>query len=100
MARYRVGDKYLSEEEHNEHISEIWKGCIFCISALFFGGMTMAFLRDFDIPKEVKLGLIVLVSLFSGYLMAKLSNVIRIALGIAVVGFIAWNILYFLWGML
>ncbi|HDY8174800.1 TPA: hypothetical protein RQL26_000528 [Vibrio vulnificus] len=100
MARYRIGDKYLSEGEYAQHVSENWKVGLFIVGAIFFGAITAVYLKDFEISKELRFATIISVSVVSGYLMAKLSNIIRIIVGLSIVGFIAWMILSFLWNSL
>ncbi|HCG8223014.1 TPA: hypothetical protein NJ595_004601 [Vibrio parahaemolyticus] len=100
MARYRVGDKYLSEGEYEQHVSENWKIGLFIVGAIFFGMVTAALLKDFEISKELRFVAIISASVVSGYLMAKLSHIIRIMVGLSVLGCIAWLILSFLWNSL
>jgi len=51
MARYRIGNAYLSEEEYNDHCEQSWKEKIFFISAVISALICFVATKDLDWPK-------------------------------------------------
>jgi hypothetical protein len=98
MARHRVGNSYLSDEELAEHQSENWKVWIFIIAALLTG-FVVANLTDGKIDlKLMRFSIITGSAILAGVIAAKLSEVIRwvvylsIMLGIIYfVGSLIWS---------
>lgn len=86
MARHRVGDSYLSEEEYDEHISTTWKGCLFLIGALVAGIACYFFTKDMGWPKYVRFSSIIFSAIATGYMLAKISEIIRTIVAIIIVG--------------
>jgi len=77
MARYRWGNAYLSEEEHDEQVSERWKLAIFFAVAIFLGMFINKLLLSFKLIKVIRFAIVLLVSLPSGYYATKISDTIR-----------------------
>ncbi|HDM8037872.1 TPA: hypothetical protein P0E05_000925 [Vibrio fluvialis] len=100
MARYRVGDKYLSENEYEEHVSSNWKLGLFIIGAVITGIVMNKWLIEFSLIKEVRFGLVIVTALISGYLISKLSHIIRFIVGLSIVGFVLWVIFSFVWDVM
>jgi hypothetical protein len=101
MARYRVGDKYLSEQEYEDHIDGNWAFWLFIIGAIGGGYSANYGLSHFGInglEKWQLFSIIVSASIVSGYLLSKLRNLIQISLClmlvclvIGVIGRIIWD---------
>lgn len=88
MARHRVGDSYLSEEEYAEHKSENWEVGLFFLVGIFVGLMVYGLTITIEI-KLLRFALVICSGVFFGYLAARFSEVIRMILGvIAAVGFL------------
>lgn len=100
MARYRVGDKYLSESEYEEHISCNWKIGLFLVGAIAVGYLVNSWLSGFELTKGVRVTLVLIAAVPSGYLAAKLSNLARILFGLAILGIVGWIVLSIIWKML
>ncbi|MEF2509789.1 hypothetical protein V4D06_17840 [Vibrio mimicus] len=92
MARHRVGDKYLSENEYEEHVSSNWKSELFIIGAVSTGIVMNKWLMEFGLIKEVRFGLVIVTALISGYFISKLSDIIRYIVGLSIIGFVLWAI--------
>jgi len=91
MARHRVGDSYLSDEEYAEHRSWNWKCWLFLIAGLFTALAMYSYTKNIDI-KLFRFVLVICPSIFFGYLAARFSEIIFTILGIAV----ASGFLYFI----
>ena len=77
MARHRVGNSYLSDEELSEHQSENWKVWIFVIAALCTG-FVVANITDGKIDlKLMRFSIIIGSAVLVGVIAAKLSEIIR-----------------------
>jgi len=100
MARYRVGDKYLSESEYEEHVSGNWKLGLFLIGAIVVGCFVNSWLSGFELTKAVRVTLVLIAAIPSGYLASKLSNLARIAFGLAILGIVGWLVLSVIWNLL
>ncbi|GLT14326.1 hypothetical protein [Vibrio algivorus] len=100
MARYRVGDKYLSESEYEEHVSGNWKFGLFLVGAVVVGYFVNSWLSGFELSKSVRVALVMIAAIPSGYLATKLSNVARIAFGLAILGLVGWVVLSIIWNVL
>lgn len=100
MARHRVGNSYLSDEELSEHQSENWKVWIFIIDALCTG-FVVANITDGKIDlKLMRFSIIIGSAILVGVIAAKLSEIIRWALYLSIVlgitffaGTLIWSLL-------
>lgn len=97
MARHRVGDSYLSDEEYETHVSESWAGGLFFVGIIVAGVTCYILTMNEEWPKFIRFGLIVVSAVGTGFLLARFSEAIRIivciaiALGIiAIVGNLIW----------
>lgn len=97
MARYRVGNSYLSEEEYEDHLSQEWKQKIFWVSALIVGFVCYFLTSNMEWPKYIRFGLIIISAFGSGYLLAKFSEIVRVVIFISIVGFIVLFIGGLIW---
>jgi len=85
MARHRVGNSYLSDEELSEHQSENWKVWIFVIAALCTG-FVVANITDGKIDlKLMRFSIIIGSAILVGVIAAKLSEIIRWAVYLSIV---------------
>lgn len=97
MARYRVGDSYLSEEEYDEYCSRDWRYKVFFVAALV-AGITCYFLTsNMDWPKYIRFSAIIISAFSVGYLLAKFSEIIRFIFYIGIVGFIIFFVGGLIW---
>ena len=99
MARHRVGDKYLSDEEYKQHQDESWAFLLFFAGLLVFGVLSYFFILP-HIPKDsekwVKISTIAISSISGGILLVKIRNLIAMALGFAFLVGAAWAVISFL----
>jgi len=97
MARYRIGNAYLSEEEYNDHCEQSWKEKIFFISAVISALICFVATKDLDWPKYIRFPFILISAMGIGYLLAKISEIIRIVLFISIATGVAFLIGRFIW---
>jgi len=97
MARYRVGNSYLSEKEYDYHLSQEWKQKVFWVSALIVGFVCYLLTSNMEWPKHIRFGVILIGAFGTGYLLAKFSEAIRIIFFISVVSSIAIFIGSLIW---
>ncbi|WP_417439759.1 hypothetical protein [Idiomarina abyssalis] len=97
MARHRVGDSYLSDEEYAGHRSENWKVSLFLVVGIVVGLIVYSQTLTIEI-KFIRFGLIIISGIFSGFIAAKFSEVIRTILSIVLclgvlyaIGALIWN---------
>jgi len=88
MARYKVGNSYLSEEEYDDHLSQEWKQKVFWVSALIVGFACYFLTSNMEWPKYIRLGVILIGAFGTGYLLAKFSEIVRIIIFITIASFI------------
>lgn len=99
MARYRVGNTYLSEGEYNQHLDENALTIVF-LGGVLLGGVGMYYICPSEWPKVIRLGLIVATALFVGYLAAWLKNILLWLIFTSTVTFAGYKVLEFLWSLL
>lgn len=99
MARYRVGDCYLSDAEYAQHQLEQWIIIIFVAGAVTGGGI-MFHLTESGWPKWVRLVLIVISSLGLGALAVRFNALIAEIVQICVFSLFAYSICKFIWALL
>lgn len=95
MARYRVGNSYLSQHEYDQHIFECIVG-VLMISGALLGGLLAYKFSSADWPKLIRLGFIVGVSIYFGYKSAQYHAIILIFTLLGLMGFIGCQLLSFL----
>ncbi|HFS8459651.1 hypothetical protein GWZ74_04705 [Vibrio cholerae] len=100
MARYRVGDKYLSENEYKEHVSSNWEFGLFIIGAVITGIVMNKWLVELGLIKEIRFALVIVTAIISGYFTSKLSNIVRFIVGLSIIGFVLWAIFSFIWDVM
>ncbi len=76
MARYRVGNRYLSEEEHAQHIRETWQGLCFMGGALLAGVAIYQIIPQ-EWEKWLRTTLIVLAAGLTGTLLGYFAHIVR-----------------------
>ena len=107
MARYRVGNKYLSEEEYKEETEKDSIGLVFFLSLIVFGifayqtnmYLKLHYMKDFS--AEVRVALAILPGLASTIIMLVFHKVIFRFIIFALWGlflFIAWKIIFYFLG--
>ncbi|WP_434529566.1 hypothetical protein [Vibrio sp. K4] len=77
MARYRVGDKFLSESEYEEESLASWAGGLFLIGCILTGIISNQILLEIDLPKWLRFSIVVFCSILSGGLLAAFAKWIR-----------------------
>lgn len=89
MARYRVGDRYLSQEEYDAEMDWKWVCGLFLIGTILTGWLVHTHLVSPDWHKAIRAIVTTVPALAIGMALVKLRNYIRILVGIAVLLFIA-----------
>ncbi|MDO9419273.1 MAG: hypothetical protein Q7T66_01290 [Herminiimonas sp.] len=100
MARHRVGNTYLSDDEKSEHDDTMWAGKVFIVGALIGGCVVHELIKPLAFAKwgifiSVIVGALVLGSIFSTFRNA-IAFCLRSLLYVAVIGllgFLIWKIL-------
>lgn len=99
MARYRKGDRYLSEEEYHEETDKNWTTALFIIGAIASGYLTIIGLQSLGMPKWVNFSAIIFSSLLGGSVLGSLHKQIRllisvliVALFLFIIGSCVWSI--------
>jgi len=104
LAFHRIDDKtVLDDEEYFKYLDDNWAFWVFVIGALL-GGVgiykNLGLIGLIGEPKWLKFSVIISCSITSGYLLAKLRNVIRIALFFTIIFSIIGGIGYLVWSKL
>jgi hypothetical protein len=100
MARYRKGDRYLSEEEFRDEEDAQWFGILFLITAVTSGYFTYKGLGTFDIPKWLRFIAIIFSSVIAGLIVGRLQKQIRTLLSYLITIVILYLIGSWVWNML
>jgi len=93
MARYRVGDSYLSEQEFESHLDHVWSERLFIIGAIaaFLVSYQLFKLEHLlELGKEQRFFVIMFFTLTGGYALSKMQLIIRTSITLLlVVGFVS-----------
>ena len=100
MARHRVGNSYLSDQELRSHNESQWVGFLFLVGLVCSGFIANLYLLPFlpyDSPKWLRIVLLVVCSFIGGGLLAYLNKLIKILFcfaALGVIGFVIYAFLY------
>ncbi len=97
MARYRVGNKYLSEEEYAKHRNEGWAGALFLVGAIIAGYLAHQGFSGFSPPKWLLFTAVCTAGAIGGGVLAALHKWVQAFLSITfaiLVLFIIGNIIW------
>ena len=100
MARYRKGNRFLSEEEYRKEVNDYWVVGLFLIGAIISGYFVNKGLADFDIPKWLKFTVVILISLIGGGILGKLYKQIQLLIAVLVMGGILLAVGSLIWRIL
>jgi len=97
MARHRVGNSYLSDQEYAINQSENWKIGLFLIVGIIAGLIVYNLTKTIEI-KALRFSLVISSGILFGYLAARFREIIRTALSIFImlgvlygIGLLIWN---------
>ena len=96
MAHYKVGKKYLSDDEYEVHLDETWGGILFVISAVLVGVLMHNITPD-DWEKYIRFALIMVPAIVAGLILNYLAPFIRVFAYSAVFAGIVSLIVYGVW---
>lgn len=99
MARYRVGDTYLSETEYAQHRIETWLAIVFW-GGLLLGGIVAYWICPTDWPKAARFTLIIIVALGTGYLAILLNAEILWLFRVCLILVIGYQAMRFIWHLM
>lgn len=85
MARYRVGNRFLSQAEFDDEQDAKWIGGLFLISALVTGFLLHRYLVNPEWHKAIRFAVTVIPALGMGILLACLHRIVRMLLSLAFV---------------
>ncbi|ELY7546119.1 hypothetical protein SOK14_004228 [Cronobacter turicensis] len=83
MARYRVGNKFLSQAEFDEEQDAKWIGGLFLVGALLTGFLLHHYLVNPEWHKAIRIAVTVIPALGMGILLAFLHRIVRMLMGLA-----------------
>lgn len=84
MARYRIGDRYLSESEYNEEQDGNWIFGLFIVGAIAAGILINRYVVDPDWHTAIRFLVTVVPAVLAGGALAAIHRWIRLLLGIVV----------------
>lgn len=84
MARYRIGDRYLSESEYNEEQDGNWIFGLFMVGAIAVGILINRYVVDPDWHTAIRFLVTVVPAVLAGGVLAAIHRWIRLLLGIVV----------------
>ncbi|GAB1259729.1 hypothetical protein [Aurantivibrio plasticivorans] len=99
MARYRVGNSYLSQHEYDQHVFEHAAGVIMIIGASI-GGLLAYYFSSPEWPKLMRLGLIVGASIYFGYKSVQYHATILAVVQLSLMGIATYQLVPFIWSFL
>ena len=84
MARYRIGDRYLSESEYNEEQDGNWIFGLFMVGAIAVGILINRYVVEPDWHTAIRFLVTVVPAVLAGGVLAAIHRWIRLLLGIVV----------------
>lgn len=96
MAQYRVGNRFLDEDEYEGEIIMIWGFWLFVIGAVG-AGMYIHSMLSAEWSKEWRFAGVVAGSVFSGGILAYFAPYVRAAFFMGVFAFTVSGTLYWVW---
>ncbi len=78
MARYKICNRFFFEEKYAEHVDGRWVACLFLIGAVAGGIIAYKLMSSLSIIKAAKIFIIIVSSIGSGILFAKMRPIIRV----------------------
>lgn len=89
MARYRLGNRYLSQQEYDAEIDWKWVWGLFLFGSVLTGWLVHAYLVNPDWHKAIRFIVTTVPAMAVGVVFVKLRHYIQILLGLAVILLIA-----------
>lgn len=89
MARYRIGDRYLSQEEYDAEMDWKWVCGLFLVGSVLTGWLVHTYLVSPDWHKAIRFIVTTVPALAVGVLLVKVRHYIQILIGICVLLLIA-----------
>lgn len=86
MARYRKGDRYLSEEEYQAEEKWEWQLGLFILGAAISGYFVYQCIQDLDWPKWLRFTAIVISGIICGVLISKFYKQVQMLIVISIIG--------------
>ncbi|WP_405470251.1 hypothetical protein ACGTI2_05185 [Morganella morganii] len=84
MARYRIGNRFLSQSEYDSEMGFKW-GCILFVAGAIFTGMLIHFyLIDPEWHKAIRFFIITVPSILVGTVFVLLRNIIAMIFGVCI----------------
>ncbi len=80
MARYRVGSKFLSEREYDDHVDGYWILGLFIFGCILAGYIVNMTLLDYEISKNIRFIIAPLAAISFGVVLSMLQKYIRLLL--------------------
>lgn len=96
MAQYKVGNKYLNDDEYALHAFEVWSFWLFVIGAFIAGAFTLDHLPE-DWSKELRYAIVIGAGAAAGFALGAMALYIRLIffIGIFLAG--VSGALYWVW---
>ena len=84
MARYRIGDRYLSESEYNQEQDGSWIFGLFLVGAIVVGLLVNRYVVNPEWHTAIRFLVTVMPAVIAGGLLAAVHRWVRLLLGIAI----------------
>ncbi len=97
MARYRKGNRYLSEEEYRKEHESTWIVPLFLLGAGLAGYFVSTWVSHFDLPKWLRFTAVILGGLIGGGVLGTLHKQIQILIGFSILSGIIYLIGSWIW---
>ena len=85
MARYRIGNKFLSQSEYDNDQDTKWMGGLFLVGALITGFLLHYYLVNPEWHKAIRFTVTTVPAIGVGVLCAILRHVIQMIMGLAII---------------
>lgn len=89
MARYRIGDRFLSQEEYDAEMDWRWVCGLFLVGAVLTGWLVHAYVVSPEWYKSIRFIVTTVPALAAGVLFVKLRHYIQLLISIAILLLIA-----------
>lgn len=96
MAQYKVGNKYLDDEEYVVHAFEVWSFWLFVLGAFIAGAMTLEHIPA-DWAKELRYGVVIASGGAAGFALSSMALYIRWLFFVGVFLACVSGALYWVW---
>jgi hypothetical protein len=99
MAQYKVGNKYLNEDEYEMHAFGVWSFWLFVCGAFIVGFIIQHYVPD-DWSKILRYAVVIGTGILAGIVLSALAVYVRFAVLMGLFLSVVLGILYWIWMMI